>query len=240
LEDYSELIGETPEFVHSNSLDLASLGGPGCELSTGLILTWRGKLVFGLEPRAIPLGAMGQPGIAAFVGIGGHLDPGERWVDAVVREAFEEASCSISLGNSPVTYLCRQGQSPCPIAYSWSEPHRPLLVWIATFDLRRGPDRRRVPITLVTAVFRAAALGRPAPGAEMQALLLLDQDALLYTYHQPRPLGELLDWGAQLIGNPLPSSTLVAPGGSAYFYAQWLAWQEEKPVDVADDPDPRY
>jgi 8-oxo-dGTP pyrophosphatase MutT (NUDIX family) len=239
LEDYSELIGETPEFVRSNSLDLASLGGPGRELSTGLILTWRGKLVFGLEPRAIPLGAMGQPDIAAFVGVGGHLDPGERWVDAVVREASEEASCSISLGDSPVTYLCRQDQSPCPIAYAWSESHRPLLVWIATFDLRRGPDRQRVPVTLVTAVFRAAALSRPAPGAEMQALLLVDRDALLYAYHQPRPLGELLDRGAQLIGNRLPPSTLVAPGGSAYFYAQWLAWQEEKPVGGVDDPDPR-
>jgi 8-oxo-dGTP pyrophosphatase MutT (NUDIX family) len=240
LEEYDELIGETPDFMHSSALDLASLGGPGSELSTGLILTWRDKLVFGLEPRAVPLGAMGQPGIKAFVGIGGHLDPGERWVDAVVREALEEASCPVSLGDSPVTYLCRQGRPPHPIAYSWSESHRPLLVWIATFDLRRGPDERQVPVTLVNAVFRAAALGQPAPGAEIQALILLDQDALLYTYNRPRPLGELLERSAQLIGNPIPSSTLVAPGGSAFFYAQWLAWQEGQPMDAANDPDSGY
>jgi 8-oxo-dGTP pyrophosphatase MutT (NUDIX family) len=240
LEEYTELIGETPDFVPGNSLDLASLGGSGAELSTGLVLTWRGKLVFGLEPRAIPLGAMGQSGISAFVGIGGHLDSGERWVDAVVREAVEEASCSISLGDSPVTYLCQQDRRPSPIAYAWKEPHRPLLVWVATFDLRRGPEQRRMPVTLVTAVFRAAALGQPAPGAEIHALLLMDQAALLHAYHRPRPLGELLDRGAQLIGNPLPYGTLVAPGGSAYFYAQWLAWQEEKPVDAADGPDPSY
>jgi 8-oxo-dGTP pyrophosphatase MutT (NUDIX family) len=238
LEEYHELNGETPECVHGNTLDLASLGGPGSELSTGLILTWRDRLVFGLEPRAVPLGAMGQTGVAAFVGIGGHLDPGERWVDAVAREAFEEAGCPVSLGDSPVTYLCRQDRPPCPIAYSWGESHRPLLVWVATFDLRRGPDQRRVPVTLVNPVFRAAALSKPAPGAEIQALLLLDQETLLYTYHQPRPLGELLDRGAQLIGNPMPSGTLLAPGGSAYFYAQWLAWQEEQSLDAADDPDP--
>jgi len=238
LEEYSELIGETPRWVQSNGLDLAGLGGPGAELSTGLILTWREKLVFGLEPRAIPLGAQGQPGIAAFVGIGGHLDPGECWGDAVVREALEEASCPVSLGDSPVTYLCRQDRLPHPIAYSWRESNRPLLVWVATFELRRGPDQRRVPVTLVNAVFRAAALGRPAPGAEIQALLTMDQDALLYTYHKPRPFGELLDRGAQLIGNPIPLDTLIAPGGSAYFYAQWLAWQDEMPMDAVNDPDP--
>jgi 8-oxo-dGTP pyrophosphatase MutT (NUDIX family) len=238
VEEYSEMTGDTPEFLPGNNLDLASLGGPASELSTGLVLTWRGKLVFGVEPRAVPLGAMGQPGISAFVGIGGHLDPGERWVDAVAREAVEEARCPISLGSSPVTYLCQQDHLPCPIAYSWSEPHRPLLVWVATFDLRRGPEQRRTPVTLVTSVFRAAALGQPAPGAEIHALLLMDQDTLLYTYHKPRPLGELLDRGAQMIGNPLPPPTLVAPGGSAYFYAQWLAWQEERPVDTANDPDP--
>ncbi len=31
--------------------------------------------------------------------------------------------------------------------------------------------------------------------------------------------------GAQIIGQTLPPETLLAPGGSAYFYAQWLAWQ---------------
>jgi 8-oxo-dGTP pyrophosphatase MutT (NUDIX family) len=230
LEGYRELIGEMPVWVQNNGLGLADLAGPEAELSTGLILTWREKLVFGLEPRAIPLGAMGQPGIAAFVGIGGHLDPGERWGDAVVREALEEASCPVSLGDSPITYLCRQDRPPRPIAYSWRESNRPLLVWVATFELRRGPDLQRVPVTLVNAVFRAAALGRPAPGAEIQALLLMDQDALLYTYHKPRPFGELLDRGVQLIGNPMPLDTPVAPGGSAYFYAQWLAWQDEQPA----------
>jgi 8-oxo-dGTP pyrophosphatase MutT (NUDIX family) len=240
LEEYDALIGETPELVQTSDLDLTTLGGPGAELSTGLILTWRGKLVFGLEPRAVPPGAMGQPGVLAFVGIGGHLDPGERWVDAVAREAIEEANCSISLEDSPVTYLCRQDLPPCPVAYSWWEPQRPLLVWVATFELRRGPDRHRVPVTLITTVFRAAALGQPSPGAEIQALLLMGQDTLLTAYHEPQPLGELLEQGAQLIGNPMLPSTLVAPGGSAYFYAQWLAWQEQKTMDAPNDPDPRY
>lgn len=225
MDDYSELTGDVPALIRGNGLKLADLGGPDAELSTGLILTWRDKLVFGLDLRAIPLGARGQAGIVAFTGIGGHLDPGEGWTQAVTREALEEACVPISLGDSAVTYLCREDAPPRTIAYHWAEPYRPLLVWIATFNLRRGPNRERMPVTMVNAVFRAAALGRPTPSAEISGLLLLDPDTLAHTYAAPRPLGELLARGAQIIGPDLPPETLLAPGGSAYFYAQWLGWQ---------------
>ncbi len=225
MDDYSELAGETPDTIKGIRLDLADLGGPAAELSTGLILTWRDKLVFGLEPHATPLGAQGRDGVAAFTGIGGHLDPGERWTDAVVREAMEEACCPVSLGDSEITYFCRQDEAPYPIMYRWAEPYRPLLVWVATFWLRRGPNRERMPVTLVNAVFRSAALSRPVPSAEMYGLILMDRAALLHAYAEPRPLGELLAMGAQVVGQSPPPETLIAPGGSAFFYAQWLAWQ---------------
>ena len=157
------MIGETPALVQGDTLELPDLGGPGAELSTGLILTWRDRLVFGLEPRAIPLGAQGREDVAAFTGIGGHLDPGERWTQAVVREALEEACCPVSLGDSAVTYFCEQERTPVPIAYRWAEAYRPLLVWRAVFNLRRGPNRERVPVTMVNAVFRAGRVGPPGP-----------------------------------------------------------------------------
>ncbi len=234
MDDYSELIGETPQLVRGATLELSALGGPGAELSTGLILTWRNKLVFGLDPDAVPLGAQGQPHARAFVGIGGHLDPGENWSQAVTREALEEACCPISLGDSPVTYWCRSADAPRPIAYRWDEACRPLLVWTAIFRLRRGPERQRVSVTIVSTVFRAAALTRPAPNAEIAALLLMDPETLLHTYAAPRPVGELLARGAQVIGEAPAPQTLLAPGGSAYFYAQWLAWQEERLLPPGD------
>lgn len=225
MDDYSELTGDVPALIRGDGLDLADLGGPAAELSTGLILTWRDRLVFGLDLRAIPLGARGQNGIVAFTGIGGHLDPGEGWTEAVVREAQEEAGVPVALGDSAVTYLCREDAPPRSIVYRWNEPYRPLLVWVATFNLRRGPNRERMPVTMVTAVFRGAALGRPAPSAEISGLLLLDAETLAHTYAAPRPLGELVARGAQIIGPDLSPETLLAPGGSAYFYAQWLGWQ---------------
>lgn len=226
-EDYGEMLDEDPPpLVRGATLELAALAGPGAELSTGLILTWRNRLVFALEPRAEPLGAQGLAGVSAFVGIGGHLEPGEGWSEAAKREAIEEANCPVALGDSAVTYLCRQDQPPVPIAYRWDEPVRPLLVWLATFNLRRGPQRQRMPVHFVNAVFRAAALGTPLPGAEVKALLLLDPETLLYAYEQPRTFGELAARGASVIGNAPATDQLLAPGGSAYFYAQWLAWQD--------------
>lgn len=227
MDDDSKLAGE--------ALELSDLGGPNAELSTGLILTWRDRLVFGLDPDAAPLGAQGQPHVKAFVGIGGHLDPGESWSQAVTREALEEACCPIALGDSPITYWCRPACAPRPIVYRWQEARRPLLVWTARFELRRGPERKRVPVTIVSSVFRAAALNRPAPNAEIAALILMDAATLLYTFAAPRPAGELLARGAQIIGAALPPETLLAPGGSAYFYAQWLAWREAQPLSTGDD-----
>lgn len=226
MDDYSEMSGDAPALIKGGAFQLADLGGPAAELSTGLILTWRDKLVFGLEPRAIPLGARGRTDIAAFTGIGGHLDPGELWTQAVVREALEEACVPVALGDSAVTYFCQEDATPHPIAYHWVEPVRPLLVWRAVFHLRRGPNRERMPVTMVNAVFRAAALSQPAPSAEMYGLILLEPEALLHAYIAPRPLSELIGMGAQVVGQALPPETLVAPGGSAFFYAQWLAWQD--------------
>ncbi|GEM_PF-1988790 len=221
----SDLAGQDLEPNGHNLLHLTELGGPGAELSTGLVLTWEDRLVFGLDPDAHPLGAQGQAAVLAFVGIGGHLNPGESWSQAVTREALEEAGCPIALDDSPVTYWCRPTAVPRPITYCWDEACRPLLVWTASFKLRRGPEQRRVPVMIVSAVFRAAALRRPAPGAEIAALVTMDTATLLCTYAAPQTVGELLARGAQIIGRPPAPETLLAPGGSAYFYAQWLDWQ---------------
>lgn len=227
MADISYLTGGSPEVRHEKPLDLAALGGSDAELSTGLILAWQDRLIFGLDPNAAPLGARGNADVLAFVGIGGHLDPGENWGQAVVREALEEASCQIELADSPITYWCSQDADPRPIAYHWTEPFRPLLVWTATFHLRRGPQRQRRPVNMVTAVFRADAQCQPTPNAEISALLVMDEAILLHAFTAPRPLRELLDTGAQLIGESPGCDTLLAPGGTAFFHAQWLAWRSD-------------
>ncbi len=226
-DEYSDLYGEGFKLMAASDLRIDDLGDPGAERSTGLILAWRQRLVFAIDSGAEPLGKRGHEPALAFVGIGGHLERGEGWEQAVAREALEEANCPIAIGDSPVTYLCRPEERPCPLAHRWREPHRPLLVWIANFSLHRGPRRELTPVTMVTSVFRAAALGRPEPGSEIDALLLLDQETLLATYRAPQPLSALLARGAEIIGRAPAADAYLAPGGTAYFLAQWLAWQEE-------------
>ena len=128
----------------------------------------------------------------AFVGIGGHLDEGESWGQAVEREALEEACCPISLGDSAVTYWCRQETTPRPIAYRWNEPNRPLLVWTGHFPAASRAGAPSHPRDYRRRGLRAAALAEPIPCTEIPALLLMDHETLLHTYAAPRPLDELL------------------------------------------------
>jgi hypothetical protein len=186
--------------------------------------------VFGLDPRALALGAQGTASTRAFVGIGGHLDPNESWCAAVTREAAEEACCEVLLQDSPQTYLCRQGEEPQALYYSWAESSRPLLVWLATFRLARGPQRVLTEVNFVNAVFRASALRAPVPAAEMTSLVMMDQPTLLATYASPRRADELCARGCQFLGEAPAPDTLLAPGGTAYFYAQWLTWQANCPA----------
>jgi 8-oxo-dGTP pyrophosphatase MutT (NUDIX family) len=226
VDDYSELSGdELPDLIRGEAVDPAQLGGPGAELSTGLALTWRRHLVFALQPSGLARVLDGQGDRLPFIAVGGHLEPGEAWFQAVQREAREEAGCEIALGDSPVTYLCGEAHSPEPMALRWSEPYRPLLLWLATFPIQRGDAPPR-PISFVNAVFRAAALSAPAPSSEMRALLLLDWDLLRTCYTKPLTWEEVQHRGGSIIGQLPPPETVLVPHGSAYFLGHWLHWQD--------------
>ncbi len=84
------MIGERPALVSGGECTLEELGGPAAERSTGLILTWRDRLVFGLDLHALPIGARGRRDACAFVGIGGHLEANEQWHQAVKRRRTSE------------------------------------------------------------------------------------------------------------------------------------------------------
>jgi 8-oxo-dGTP pyrophosphatase MutT (NUDIX family) len=228
LDDYSELSGfdDEPAFAGGHTLDPASLGGPGAELSTGLVLTWQNRLVFGIMSRHLAAAAAGQSDNLPFIAIGGHLQAGEGWCAAAQREAHEEAGCDVSLGDSPLTYLCQADQVPTPVALDWHEPYRPLLIWVASITLQRAGDAAPHPVTMVNAVFRAAALDRPFPADDMATLLLVDWETLRDLHVAPRSWAALTARGARVIGQELPEDSLLVPHGSAFYLGQWLAWQD--------------
>lgn len=207
---------------------IEQLGPPNADHSTGLILRWRDLLLFAVAP--IHQWQDGPDGpIARFVGIGGHLEPGETWAEAVRREAIEEADLHVSLCQPERTYLLREEDVPQDITATleWPDPPRPLFIWSARFRFGRPPDEHARHF--VNAVFLANVpdAARPCPAAEMPAILALSQAHLRRAATSAVSLGDLLAEGAAMWqAETIPRSTQMIPSGSAQWYARLLKYLE--------------
>jgi 8-oxo-dGTP pyrophosphatase MutT (NUDIX family) len=205
-------------------MKIEQLGPPGADHSTGLILHWRDQLLFAIEPVHQWRNGIGGH-VVRFVGIGGHLEPGETWTEAVHREALEEAGLHVSLRQPERTYLLREGSAAQDISATleWPDPPGPLYIWSAQFRFGRPPhDHVR---HFVNAVFLAHVPddAQPRPRAEMPAILAVSEAQLRRAAAHPMPLADLLAGGATIWeSETIPRSTRLTPGGSAQWYAALL------------------
>ena len=205
-------------------MKIEQLGPPDADHSTGLVLHWRGRLLFAVEPRS-HWRDEGDTQLAQFVGIGGHLEPGETWARAVRREALEESGLAVTLLSPERTYLLRDD---CPVedvtaALDWPDPPRPCFIWSAVHRFGRPPNERMRHF--VNAVFLAAVPDdvEARPAAEMPAIVALTEAQLHRTSTSPIPLADLLAEGAIVWeSEPIPHSLLLTPGGSAQWYVALL------------------
>lgn len=204
-------------------MNIQDLGPSDADHSTGLILRWRDRLLFALEDRR-NWRNQGDEQIARLIGIGGHLEPGETWAQAVRREALEEAGLEVTL-IEPERTLLLGGEGPAQdITAELSEPPpRPLFIWSAIFHFGR-PPRERAPHFL-NPVFLAVAPAEvePNPGAEVPGILGLNEAQLKRASERSTTLGDLLAdgalfWSAQAV---LPE-TRIEPAGSAQWYGVYL------------------
>jgi len=204
---------------------IEQLGPPDADHSTGLILHWRDRLLFAVEPREQWREDTDRQ-LARFVGIGGHLEAGETWAEAVRREAAEEAGLDVTLLSSEVTYLLRDDGMVQDISTTldWPDPPRPSFIWSAVFRFGRPPHEH--VRHFVNAVFLATVPddAEPCPIAEMPAIVALSEAQLHRAAVHPISLGDLLADGARIWESvSIPHSTLMAPAGSAQWYAVLLA-----------------
>jgi len=213
---------------------IEQLGPPDADHSTGLILHWRGQLLFALEPTHYwKEDAEGK--LARFVGIGGHLEPGETWGEAVRREALEEADIRASLCWPEKTYLLQDGGVVQDVTsvLEWPDPPRPCFVWSAQFRFGRPPNEHLRHF--VNAVFEATVPDdvQPRPAAEMQAILALSEAQLRQAANQPLRLDELLRGGARLWEvETIPRSARLHPAGSALWYLKLLEHLDTTPAQA--------
>jgi 8-oxo-dGTP pyrophosphatase MutT (NUDIX family) len=205
-------------------MKIEQLGPSNADHSTGLILHWRDQLLFAIEPihqwQAAPEGR-----IARFVGIGGHLEPGETWTEAVCREALEEAGLRVSLRSPRHTYLLRDEGAVQDISETleWPDSPRPLYIWSAQFRFGRPPNEHSRHF--VNAVFLGDVPddARPYPAAEMPAILAVSEAQLRQAALRPVPLDNLLADGATIWElETIPRSAGLVPAGSAQWYASLL------------------
>jgi 8-oxo-dGTP pyrophosphatase MutT (NUDIX family) len=203
---------------------IEELGPPNADHSTGLILHWRGQLLFAVLPVDQWHDTAGGR-LAYFMGIGGHVEAGESWGEAVRREAQEEAGIAVDLLSPAETWLLRDDGTVQDItaALTWPDAPRPLFVWCAVllFDAPQGEQERH----FVNAVFEAAIPDdvEPQPAAEVPALLALSEAQLRQAAVHPISLETLLEGGAQIwTSSPIPPTILIAPLGTAQWYDVWL------------------
>jgi|Deesub1362B_J571_1020462.scaffolds.fasta_scaffold02898_5 8-oxo-dGTP pyrophosphatase MutT (NUDIX family) len=216
-------------------MKIQELGSPGTEYTTGLVLKWDGRYLFALEPRSNWLEGGKR---IRYVGIGGHREPGESWVQAVQREAWEEAQCGIEITTERIRctttekiYLCKDDGSVREMEMDWPEHPPPFFIWSGTFTFHH-PIRRRHFICIV---FHARALREPNPAAEMPAIIGLSEEQVLRTARQPMRLDNLLAEGAKLWeAQPIPRQALLEPGGTAKFFAMLLEHFEREGRQLAD------
>lgn len=207
----------------SSPISIEDLAPPGADRSTGLILNWRGYLLFALEERRNWRDA-GPTQIARLIGIGGHLEPGESWAQAVQREAREEAGLRVTLIEPQRTLLLGDGGLMRDITARLNCPSpRPLFIWSAIFRFGRPPHERTPHFLNPVFLAQAAEDDEPHPGMEVPGILALTQSQLIRAVERPPTLQTLLDDGARFwSAQSIPLDTLIEPSGSAWWYTIYL------------------
>lgn len=207
----------------SPTISIEDLASPNADRSTGLILHWRDHLLFALEERHNWRDA-GSTEIARLIGIGGHLEPGESWAQAVQREALEEAGLRVTLIEPQRTLLLGDGGLMRDITAQLDCPSpRPLFIWSAMFRFGRPPHERAPHFLNPVFLARVADADEPHPGMEVPGILALTQSQLIRAVEHPPTLQALLDDGARLwSAQSIPLDTLIEPSGSAWWYTAYL------------------
>ncbi len=154
------------------------------------------------------------PGQRYFMGIGGHREAGETWLDCARREAEEEVGADVELRDAERTWHLTPDGSCESVALA--DRPRPL----ALYEMEPppgAPDASNYRLIIFRSSLIAPPDGLQLGQAEVAGLLALTPELLVRCLETPQPLGSLLDSGATLLAESfaVDRSTAMVPLGTA-------------------------
>ena len=216
---------------------------PNGRVSTGLLVYYGGLTVWGLSRQRYWTKTTDGT-LMGLIGIGGGQEPGESLIQAVKREALEEAGADIAVqGRTPTVWAYEDGRSEIrDLTHLLDEGEpSPILIWqmdIPWID----DDRKPRKMQYIAAVYLARFLTDPEPMAESPGMAFISEMQLLSLLDGPRLMTEMVSQGARLkaarrsdyVSDPLaqtddstvdgrvtlPGDTLVQLHGSALYLAR--------------------
>ena len=219
---------------------LAGLAMEGSRISTGLLVSWKNRLCFALsQPQYWEKTADGKT-IIHCIGIGGGLEKFEDFIQAVCREAQEEAQSTIRLLNPPLgrTLYWGPDQQLSWLQETWSDSCvAPLFLWQKEWIVRK-PNQEPYLRRWFTPVFLAEFSTEPQPFMENLAIIQVPRE-LFPKLLKPMTLAEAKLEGLLITGHHLPpeDEIMIGLSGSAYYTAQ--VWESLFPKEGTDSQDER-